>query len=176
MKKLKLTIILCLLTLFSFSQENNVKKNTNGIQIGLYGLWAYNEVKIVNNTVLRSEIGTDLGFGKNFFIANPTIAIEPKWYYNINKRHRNNKNITNNSANFISLQTKYYFDNITNRDSYNRYNQDKILKSTITWGIRRNISNTFNYEAGIGIGGLRDFGEGINDIAINVHLRIGLAW
>ncbi|MDO6736827.1 MULTISPECIES: hypothetical protein [Wenyingzhuangia] len=172
----KITFILCFFTLLSYSQESKVEKNIYGGQIGVYGIWAYNETQLIHNTVLRTEIGTDIGFGKNFFIANPSITIEPKWYYNIKKRQIKGKDIKNNSANFISLQTKYYLDNIIKNNQREEYNLNNILKSNITWGIRRNINNSLNYETGFGLGIQRNFKTNNFESSINIHLRFGLGW
>lgn len=176
MKKNILALII-FTSLFSYSQENSVSKNIKGLQLGIYGIWAYNETKLVENLVLRNEIGIDVSFGKNFLIANPSITFEPKWYYNANKRKRKGKNIKNNSANFLSIQAKYYFNNfISNNIDREDLNQNKILKTNLTWGIRRSISETLNYETGIGLGIQRDFIEDQFEPSLNIHLRFGLGW
>lgn len=75
----------------------SVEKSNFGIQTGLIGLWGFNEYKLSNPISLRSEIGVQLGFStgydKTYTTIFPSLSIEPRWYYNLNKRLRKGKNI-----------------------------------------------------------------------------------
>ena len=159
MKKILLTLTLCGLTFIAKSQNASVEKSMYGIQTGFLGIWVHNESKLSNQFVLRSEIGLDTGIygsdvnGIDGFLLTPTITLEPRWYYNLNKREGKSRRIDGNSGNFISIVP--------------------------TWGIRRNIGNHFTYETGIGIGYLHYFKKdnviliSEPDVAVNLHLRIG---
>jgi hypothetical protein len=108
----------------------------------------------------------------------PIITVEPRWYYNLNKREPKSKRIDGNSGNFISLKTSYHPDwfVISNYDDVNIISDISVIP---TWGIRRNIAKQFNYETGIGIGYRYIFAkqagylENESDVTINLHLRIG---
>lgn len=156
MKKF-ITIILLGLTISSFSQNFSIEKSITGIQIGFFGTEVYNETRLSNKIALRSQFGLNVGiFGgslyeKTGFILYPELSIEPKWYYNLDKRVRKNKNIKNNGANFYSLNIQYspnWFV-ISNYDNIEVYNTLSIIP---TWGFRRNFAEKFNYEFRIGLG------------------------
>jgi hypothetical protein len=184
MKKILLTLICCGLTLTAKSQTASVEESTYGIQTGVLGIWAHNETKLSNQIALRAEIGMDAGFRggsfypKNRFLMTPVIRLEPRWYYNLNKRVSKSRNIIGNSGNFLTLQTSYtpnWFV-ISNYDNIEVADQVSIIP---TWGIRRNIGNHFTYETGIGIGYRYIFAKSVGylanegEVALNLHLRIG---
>lgn len=184
MKKILLILTYCGLTLISKSQTASVEKSTSGIQAGVIGVWFYNEAKLSNKISLRSEIGLDGGIlgARNFyeagFIMIPAINVEPRYYYNLNKRVSKSKSITGNSGNFISLKTIYNPDWFV--ISKNKNLREVNLISIIpTWGIKRNIGNHLTYETGIGIGYRYYFAksagymENQKEGALNLHLRIG---
>tara|TARA_R110002072_G_scaffold261323_4_gene420110 strand:+ start:5320 stop:5601 length:282 start_codon:yes stop_codon:yes gene_type:complete len=67
MKKTLITLILCGLTLIAKSQNTSVEKSTFGLQTGVLGIWAYNEVKLSNTIALRTELGFDFGVWETTF-------------------------------------------------------------------------------------------------------------
>lgn len=184
MNKTIITLILCGLTTIMLSQDASVEKSTFGIQTGFFGFWVHNETKLSNLFALRSEIGLDTGeYGNNIdgvkgFILIPAITLEPRWYYNLNKRQNKSKRTDGNSGNFISIKTTYHPDwfVISDQDNLNFITDLTIVP---TWAIRRPIGNYFSYEAGLGVGYIHYFNKDnvilINkaDVAVNLHLRIG---
>lgn len=184
MKRFLMTLTFCGLTLIAKSQNASVEQSTYGIQTGILGIWVHNESKLSNQFVLRSEIGLDTGIygsdvnGIDGFLLTPTITLEPRWYYNLNKREGKSRRIDGNSGNFISIKTTYHPDwfVISNENNINFISDISIVP---TWGIRRNIGNHFTYETGIGIGYLHYFKKdnviliSEPDVAVNLHLRIG---
>ncbi|WP_179008207.1 hypothetical protein [Winogradskyella forsetii] len=184
MKNIFLALLLGDSTLAALAQEASVEKSIFGVQTGFLGIWAHNEAKLSNSIVLRSELGLDAGiFSKNledgsFFLFIPAITLEPRWYYNLNKRVRKSRRIDDNSGNFIAIKTTYHPDLVIGsvQDNFNFISDFSIIP---TWGIRRNIGKHFNYETGIGIGYIHYFNEDnvINTfddgVTANLHLRIG---
>ncbi len=182
MKKNILVSLIVSLTYFAGnSQTASVEKSTYGIQTGLLGIWVHNEMKITNQTALRTELGMNAGiFGGDFypktgFLMTPVIIAEPRWYYNLEKRQSKSKNISGNSGNFVSLKTSYHpnWFVISNYDNLKTFNLITIVP---TWGIKRNIGKHFTYETAIGIGYGHQFREGYGDlegVAVNLHLRAG---
>lgn len=182
--KMIITLSICLFTFFSKAQNASVEKSTYGIQIGTLGIWAHREVKLTNEIALRAEIGMDAGFfggsfyPKNGYLMTPVITLEPRWYYNLDKRVSKSKNISGNSANFLTLQTSYHpnWFVISNYENVKIANQISIIP---TWGLKRNIGKHFTYETGIGIGYIYIFAESAGysknegEAAANLHLRIG---
>lgn len=175
---------LCGMTLTAKSQTASVEKSTYGIQTGFLGIWAHNESKLTNSIALRTEIGFDSGiWGGSFydgtgFLMTPVITLEPRLYYNLNKRVKKSRLIDGNSGNFISLKTSYHPDwfIISNTDNVSIISDISIVP---TWGIRRNIGKHFTYETGIGIGyryifaKQAGFSENEGEATANLHLRIG---
>jgi len=166
MIKVVFASLLLMNSYLGFSQiekKVSVEKSVFGIQIGLIGVWVHNELKVSNQLALRSEIG--LG-GVNSTNIVPILALEPRWYYNLNERAAKGKRIDGNSGNYFSLRASYHFRTISEAEENDLY-QSFIAP---TWGIRRNISTHFNYEmgAGFGLGTQKDI---ITEVYVN--LRIG---
>lgn len=174
--------ILCILVLLgmqlSYSQDKivSVEKTIFGIQSGLLGIWAHNESRLSNEFALRSEVGLNFGLiggevnGGTKFISAPGFSVEPRWYYNLEKRNNKGKSILNNSANFFTVNFGY----IPNKETSSFYvpQQFTIIPK---WGIKRSI-NHFTYELGIGLG-YRKYLETnyskTSDAAVDLHLRLG---
>ena len=166
------------------AQNSSVENSVSGIQIGVLGVWAHNEMKLSNSIVLRTEIGFDIGYLQNVFydvngfLAAPTISIAPRWYYNLNKRSKKSKRIDGNSGNFLSLKLRYHPDwfVISDIDNISVIGDIGIFP---TWGIRRNIGSHFNYETGIGLGFSQTFTKRLGyqknqqETEVNLHLRVG---
>ena len=179
--KMIFTLSICLFTIISNAQDTSVEKSTYGIQAGVLGIYAHREVKLSNEIALRAEVGMDAGlFGgsfypKNGYLITPVITLEPRWYYNLEKRISKSKNISGNSGNFLTIQTSYHPNLfvISNYDNIEIADQISIIP---TWGIKRNIGKHFTYETSIGVGyGYQFRGEydDVNGIAIDLNLRIG---
>jgi len=172
------------LSIFCNAQKASVEKSVFGIQTGLLGIWAHNESRLSNTIALRSEIGFDAGFQSGFFYPEdvfflaPVLTLEPRFYYNLNKRNSKSKVITNNSGNFISIKTSYTPDwlVIANVKDISIISEISFIP---TFGIRRNIGTHFNYEAGFGFGYKYIFAKAAgyynneSEATANLHLRIG---
>jgi len=184
MKKILFSLIFCATSLFATAQTASVEQSVWGIQTGFLGAWVHNESRLSNSIALRGELGLDTGIRDGIFydetqyVFAPVLTLEPRWYYNLNKRLEKDKRIDGNSGNFISLKTSYHPDwfLISNVDNLRIVSDLSIVP---TWGIRRNIGNHFNYEAGLGIGYVHYFAknagysENDSEVAVNLHLRIG---
>lgn len=186
MKKLVITLILYGLTFIAKAQTASVEKSTFGIQTGVLGVWAYNELKLSNTIALRTELGFDFGIWESTFyddydspfLLTPVIVVEPRFYYNLKQRSDSSKRIDGNSGNFFALKMGYHPDwfVLFNTDNAPIVSDFSIIP---TWGIRRHIGKHFNYEAGIGAGFSQTFGERAgysedkSEIELNMHLRIG---
>ena len=144
-----------------FSQKN-VEKSVTNLQVGL-GIWVNNELKLVNKIVIRSEIGLE----RTWFVGDgigwhPNFRLEPKYYYNIDKRASKNKKISKNSGSFCGIALNYRPVSNVSVESYS------IVPK---WGIRR-VNNHFNYELGLGLGYRKEIKYG-SFLEIDLHLRIG---
>jgi hypothetical protein len=180
---MKKTIILAfgLLSISVFSQE----KSLFSIQTGLLGVWINNEAKLADRWALRSELGLYGGIwggasydGANFALC-PVLTVEPRYYYNYNKRQATGKDMADNSANFITLKIDYTPDwfIISNYDG--KVSVTPSLAFIPKWGIRRNFGNShFHYELGAGLGYVYYFekNNGYGSAALDLHARIGYSF
>lgn len=94
-------------------------------------------------------------FGNKFEIApSPLAATQLRYYYNMNRRERNNKRTTLNSANYLSLLIKYSYSN-----RYYHYGSDgnysynlptHAVDGGIVWGLQRNFRNRLSLDCSVG--------------------------
>jgi hypothetical protein len=178
-----ITLVFLSLSILCNAQNASVEKTGFGIQTGFLGIWIHNESRLSNKIALRSEVGLDAGIlftdfeGRSGFLLAPVLTLEPRFYYNLNKRNSKSKNISNNSGTFISLKTSYHPDWFVISDYENGIISD--ISFIPTWGIRRNIGTHFNYEAGAGLGYRYIFAKAAgyysneSEAVANLHLRIG---
>ncbi|MBJ2172734.1 hypothetical protein JBL43_00700 [Aureibaculum sp. A20] len=185
MKKIIVATVFVLLSFSVKSQNASVEDHVFGVQTGFLGLYFHGETKLSDKFALRGELGLDFGFWERGiyqdnrgFLLTPVIVIEPRFYYNLEKRVKKSKRIDGNSGNFISIKTSFNPDLFTISSDQN-VSIIPTLQIVPTWGIRRNLGKHFNYETGIGIGYYKEFykqnGYSSNEsgTAINLHLRIG---
>lgn len=164
-------------------QENqtiSVEKSIFGVQTGLLGIWGHNESRLTNKFSLRSEVGMDMGIliggGSNDnFILIPVLRVEPRWYYNLEKRSAKKKSISKNSGNFLTINTTYNPDwfSISNTENIEVISALAIIPK---WGIKRTYGKWFTFETGIGIGYIKSLDSNYDfssDVGIDVHLRLG---
>lgn len=86
---------------------------------------------------------------KTVFVLQPAIKIQPRYYYNIEKRQAKNKNTAYNAANFFSAHAAYKSSeiNVSNKNYY----KPEVLSFGAAWNIRRTIvSSNFVYELSAG--------------------------
>ena len=145
---------------FVFAQEvASVEKALTGVQIGLFGVDLYHETKLADEISLRGQVSLNPGiwggdmYSNTGFALTPSLSLGPKYYYNLKKRSADGKNISNNSANYFSVQVDY-FPNWFVISSVKGLEVNDAIYFTPNYGIRRNFAKNFNYEfrAGIGIG------------------------
>jgi hypothetical protein len=179
------TIILFITLFKSNAQDNSasVEKSIFNIETGFLGVWINNESKLSNSIALRTELGLDSGLfwkqdTKTGFLLAPSIRVEPRWYYNLDKRNDKGRSVKNNSANFITPSITYIPDwfVVSNYDNLNIPKQISIIPK---WGIRRNVKNSnFNYEINLGLGYRMIFYETKTDkgAVLDLGARIGYSF
>lgn len=172
----------------SKAQEAKVERSIFGIQIGLLGTWGYNELKLSNAITLRTEVGFDIGifggysYDRTQFIMEPVITLEPRYYYNLEKRIAKHKNIRNNTGNFLTLKASYHPDWFVITNSEQRFGLINQIALIPKWGIRRNFQRHLNFESGVGVGLLFFLGPAASNLPrktlgiIDLHLRVGYSF
>lgn len=153
---ISIILIICLSTTKGNAQEASVEESIWGIQALMLPLSVYNELKLTNNIALRSELAWGFSWSGGGYFNNssqweviPYLNVEPRYYYNLNRRHQKRKRIDNNSGNYLSLFVCF-------QPGFGITSKNNDLFPAIyfipTYGLRRNIGKHFNYEAALGFG------------------------
>ncbi|WP_109829310.1 hypothetical protein [Reichenbachiella versicolor] len=154
-------ILFATLLLLSFqklhAQEATIEKSITGINVGLSGLSLSQEKRFTPTFSLRLEAGTGYARMQGSNVWYPYFAIQPRWYYNLEKRVSKTKNIRSNSGNFISTVVFY------EPESVQKINNGTIRSGFIflgpVWGMRRQVGKRFSFEFSLGAGWYRRFNE-----------------
>ena len=150
MKKNLLILVFGLLTTLNYAQEN--------IDIKTEKIWRVNflnpaielEIPTGEYSTFSSALGIgygggypDLTFGGSGFIyiISPFVDLQQKWFYNLNKRNEKNRNIENNSGNFVSFRLITRGNSIA--ENVNR-TSDFDFAFGPTWGIQRKYGKNFH--------------------------------
>jgi len=174
---MKKTIYIIVLALIGISQSTQAQKGLTenfNAKIGVIGGWLAYEKPLSDSFLLDIELGYIGGILNSEFIFTSTIELEPRYYYNLNKRIQKNKNTKHNSANYLALQLSYIPDILTATTKKNsKINVLKTFSAIPTFGLRRNITGNLNFDFEIGIGYLwaKDF-----DNEVTANLLIGLSY
>lgn len=182
-------VCICFMSMEMVSQNSpSVEKSIFGWQTGFLGFWIHNESKLTDAIALRSEIGLDAGLsgGGNYnsvnYILSPTIALAPRYYYNLNKRVEKGRSISKNSGNFIALKLNYAPDWFV-ISSYDNIRVVENFSIIPKWAIKRTILNHLTYELGMGVGYRQYFLKKYNlsssnggEAVIDLHLRVGYSF
>lgn len=153
MKK-SLVVLLFVLSINAYAQEARVEKSIFGIQAGYPGAWLNNELRLAGIISLRTEAGLLVGRRRDFNRdpstgISPVITIEPRYYYNLNRRADRERRTANNSGEYFTVRLSYsMYEFYNNRPGEGRNN----LFIIPMWGIRRSYGKHFNFESGAGLG------------------------
>ena len=154
MKK-RITLLFLVLSIVIKAQE--VKKATSNFnfKIGLIGTWVAYEHALNKNLTINSEIGYVGAILKGTngnrldYIFKPMYNVEPRYYYNFDKRIDKGKKTNNNAANYLGLSFIYSSGNELTNTSIQARESFVILPR---WGFNRNLSPSINFEFAIGTG------------------------
>lgn len=178
-----------LISFFAKAQEEvSVEDNLNSIQAGIFSLSYHNETRLDRKITLRSEIGlmtgTSIieysdGYRERSFLVLPFVNIEPRWYYNLDRRNRLGKDTRNNSANYFSLFTSFASTRTALYKSKD-FDTAPILDIIPEYGFRRSIGKNFYNEISAGIGYRHNFLKenymykiSENEVAFNLQFKVG---
>ena len=175
MKKLLIILVAIFGITTIKAQQPSVERSIWGVQVGGLTVRAYNETRLSNNIALRVEAGyvgnALMSFSLWHFVAYPEISVQPRFYYNLQRRHQNGRVISNNAADFLTL-------NIFAVPRWGWVASDDAgdiiggVGFAPMWGMRRNLDNHFKYELGAGVGYIFGF-DGGSGVLPRLHFRIG---
>ncbi len=135
--------------------ESNVENGLASIHVGFLGSWLTYEHAVGKQFTVNSQLGLEGGFaaGSNDFlyIFTPTITIEPRFYYNFNKRIRKGKKTFNNSTNYLTIAA-FYAPSLFSISNENVGKVDSRFSLVPMLGIRRAIGERFSFEFALGYG------------------------
>jgi len=156
MKKYFILLYILHLGIYCSQQRPLLEKSITGVQFGLFGTNLYNETKLSEAFVLRSEIGLYPSYLDSFLVPSgyliyPYLSVGSKYYYNLKERYKKGKNTANNSGNYAAVRLEYIpnWFIITNIENISIYPTFSIIP---TWGFRRWISPSWDYEFKVGLG------------------------
>lgn len=159
MKRLSILALALLFsqTLLAQSSTESLEKHLTSVDVGLLGAWINHERQIGEQLSINAQLGFDGGFyggtGDFNYLFVPSISVEPRFYYNFNKRVSKGKRTMNNSANYLTIATTFFpkLIEITNDRNNGR---EIITRATFIpkWGTRRSISNRFKFDFAVGYG------------------------
>lgn len=121
------------------------------------------------NTSLGFEIGYNSITGLNTYLY-PSLGLQARKYYNLNKRNEKGKNAAFNSGNFIALSAFGSTPSILNNE--NRVNEASYGVGPV-WGMQRNYNSGFNLTLTLGAG---YFKSSLGDKSISPLMGLGLGF
>ena len=179
MKK-NLSLLLFMLSLNSYAQDAVVEKSMFGIQAGYPGAWLNNELRLSRIISLRTEAGLVFSSRKDFNRSpstgiTPVLTVEPRYYYNLNRRRERERTTANNSGDYFTVRLSYSMYQFYNNRPGEGLNNLFIIPM---WGIRRSYGNHFNFESGAGLGQAYYFNNTSanqirNLLVADLQLRVG---
>ncbi|MEO6219833.1 MAG: hypothetical protein ABIO81_05355 [Ginsengibacter sp.] len=174
--KLLLLIVLGTFSQISFAQtkQPTIRKNSISADIGFVGSWLNYEKQIKQLLTIKTSIGAEGGFSfgpsTNYFALTPTLRLEPRYYYNFNRRVKLEKKTLYNAANYFAV-TFLVIPNLFTISNAAGVEFESGLHVIPKVGIKRTIGQRMNFEFGIGYGPF--FGENGIDGAVGADIHIG---
>lgn len=157
MKKITLLLIAFFIIQTSKAQDSvTVEKSLIGVSASPFGALTFNyENKLAREWTLISSAGIYYDYdtknnrynSKGYFIGS-SFGLEPRWYYNLDRRNKLSKNIKFNTGNYWSLGFNYSPKLVlaTNQSYYEFENAVYLLPS---YGIRRTIYKNIYFDGSL---------------------------
>jgi hypothetical protein len=157
--KIIFTCFILLSSTFLFAQKtstDNRLENLFKLDLGLRGIGVSYEPRLGKKINIDLAAGLGGGydiwtnsFEYNWQIFNPAIylIVNPKFYYNRNKRLAKAKSISRNSGNYIGMAIKYTTPNLGEAT----YVYDALLFN-LHWGLQRPIGKRWTFNTHVGVG------------------------
>lgn len=178
MKKNLIAILFLLFTKSAFSQdeETSLKKDIISAGIGLFTVVINYERHLGGLFTLKSELGLGFGFGQDpfsngtYYVFTPMVIVEPRYYYNFDRRVERGKKTSYNASNYFALTAGYFFKPfVISNGLYGEYQGGASLIPK--WGIKRTIGRRLNFEFALGVG--LSFSKAETTAGYGLDLRFG---
>lgn len=140
-----------MLCLYATAQEpGRLERSQAKISLKTMGASFNYEQRFTKHSTLNVEAGLDYSFmfttHGNGYALSPAVGLENRHYYNLAKRERAGKNISQNSGNYFAMAAAYHFVPVAYHDVYN----NPFLAFTPSWGLQRRAGKHFSYEFAAG--------------------------
>ena len=150
MKKRLLLFTFGLLSTLNYAQEKNDIGTEQVLHVNFLNPAIELEIPTGQHSTFSSALGIGYGGaypyltsgGNGFiYIISPFADFQQKWFYNLNKRSKKNRNTENNSGNFVSIRFITRGNSIA--ENVNR-TSDFDFAFGPTWGIQRKYGKNFH--------------------------------
>ncbi|MDZ7659641.1 hypothetical protein [Fodinibius sp.] len=157
MKRYSTTILLLVLfpiLLLAQQKTENERNQSPSFRINAYPIEVEMELAISKSISVMNAAGFNLfeeGISGIDILkdSNPYIQVFPRYYYNLDKRSKENKTISGFSGNYIGLYTLLDLQGVGEPNYINNQNEFWIGP---TWGIQRKISDVAHLDLFLGYG------------------------
>lgn len=147
-----ITLFLLFFSSLIYAQEKKLVTE-NIFKINILSPGVSCEKGISKNTTIAVDANLSIGFNvhnnKTTVLAAPFLRTQYRYYYNLQKRLNKNKNIANNSGNYIAFNASHYFKPINNDVFIS--NLDGTTIGSV-WGFQKTYKSNINLGANAGIG------------------------
>jgi hypothetical protein len=174
-----LLFVLFLFSTITIKSQNNDFETAVTFKFGAIGAWIAAEVPLSDKIMLNAEFGQEGGVYKNTlnndteFIFTNTLSLEPRYFYNREKRKESGKSININSGNYIGLELMNVPDWLTAGTDDRDVQIEPSFSIIPKLGMKRAIANIMTFELAGGIG--YQFNNRIeNSVTVGLDLRIGV--
>lgn len=129
------------------------------------------EFRLFKNQTVSTSFLVAAATPQEGYIIAPAWNSRYRYYYNLNSRTRNNKNVSGNSGDYIAASYSIFITDFEIAGNIDVNNFDLRFAGLI-YGIQRSYENGFRFDASLGAGFY--LGEGINDgVGPSINLTIG---
>ncbi|MDR2911336.1 MAG: hypothetical protein LBV47_08270 [Bacteroidales bacterium] len=160
MKRLFLLLFLFCLLFLPFCEEIQAQaaESNQSISLNVLGLEYVYEHPLDKKFTVTGRGGLAAGilwtkmsgsYTKFDYLICPTVGLESRYYYNLEKRFVEGKKTANNSANFLSVQARYYIP--WGMASENMKIRENAIVFSPSWGLRRVLNSKWIFEINTGL-------------------------
>ncbi len=173
MKKF-LLLSFCLFSFLSINAQNQASVEDGLLSINILTPGLEYEYGLTNSTTLDLRAGTGFAYWENTYFGEdfgiyPIFNVQYRHYYNLEKRQGKEKNISNNSANYIALSAAIE----SGKPIIGGLEYNEAYFGTIgpVWGLQRYYGSGFKLDLNLGAGyGFNESGESYLSLLIGFRL------
>ncbi|MDF9797722.1 hypothetical protein OKW21_002985 [Catalinimonas alkaloidigena] len=179
MKKLSVLAFALLFSHMMLAQSGSesLERHLTSVDIGFLGAWINHERQLGEQLIINANLGFEgvlYGGGGEFnYLFVPAISVEPRFYYNFNRRVSKGKRTINNSAEYLTISTTFYPDlfDISNENEPRSVSLNEGVSFIPKWGTRRALGEHFKFDFSVGYG--ISVYEGDIDGRLGLDLSVG---